>query len=82
MPIYEYKCDNCGAVFEMLRSINAGKQEICPDCGESASRIISAAAGFAIKGNPASGATRRSNCGHQSPCCGREVRCDKTPCES
>ena len=35
MPIYEYKCDDCGTKFEKLvrRSSEAGEQE-CPSCGQ------------------------------------------------
>lgn len=35
MPIYEYRCKNCGNEFEMLRGINQSDGEIeCEMCGQ------------------------------------------------
>jgi putative FmdB family regulatory protein len=44
MPIYEYKCPECGAGFEKFcRSSNRGeRQETCPNCGyDQAGRVLS-----------------------------------------
>ncbi len=44
MPIYEYKCPECGAGFEKLqRSWNQSeRQQTCPKCGcEKAGRVLS-----------------------------------------
>ena len=44
MPIYEYKCPECGAGFEKFcRSSNQGDgQQACPECGcEKAGRVLS-----------------------------------------
>jgi putative FmdB family regulatory protein len=44
MPIYEYKCPECGAGFEKLcRSVSQGEgQESCPKCGcDKAGRVLS-----------------------------------------
>ncbi len=36
MPIYEYKCDKCGAVFETQRKISEHEEKVtCPYCGET-----------------------------------------------
>ncbi len=42
MPIYEFKCDECGAAFEVLcRDADGGKCR-CPDCAsEKCRRLIS-----------------------------------------
>ncbi|MBV8847582.1 MAG: zinc ribbon domain-containing protein [Bryobacterales bacterium] len=34
MPIFEYKCDDCGAKFEKLVR-RANDDVLCPSCGES-----------------------------------------------
>lgn len=49
MPIYEYRCDECGAVFSHLfRSIQAaegGAAPACPECGSAnVQRLISSVA--------------------------------------
>lgn len=34
MPIYEYKCQNCGHSFEQLQKITDKLLRTCPKCGE------------------------------------------------
>lgn len=44
MPIYEYKCPDCGKKFEEL-VIGSAPRVICPVCGgESCDKLMSAAA--------------------------------------
>jgi putative FmdB family regulatory protein len=35
MPIFEYKCSNCGKISEFLVSGGGNKKLNCPDCGSS-----------------------------------------------
>ncbi len=46
MPIYEFRCDGCGQVFEHLAlTTKEEKQACCPDCGgENLSRVMSSCA--------------------------------------
>lgn len=33
MPVFEYKCDDCGKKFEVLHKSSANLEEVkCPDC--------------------------------------------------
>ena len=42
MPIYEFECDECGAVFEVLCRSADGPNCRCPDCAsEKCRRLIS-----------------------------------------
>jgi putative FmdB family regulatory protein len=52
MPIYEYRCENCGGLFEeWTRHADDGKEErACPLCKGKARRIISNTS-FALKGD-------------------------------
>ena len=69
MPIYEYRCQNCGKQFEkLLRSINVAEQVICPACqSKSAERQLSA---FATVGS-----TRVAN-----ESCPMSSNCDSGAC--
>ena len=49
MPIYEYQCSNCDHRFEKLQSFSAEATCDCPNCGNSAKRIISLTS-FILKG--------------------------------
>jgi putative FmdB family regulatory protein len=33
MPIYEYKCEKCGSVFEQLVRSSSDRPDACPKCG-------------------------------------------------
>lgn len=35
MPIYDYKCVNCGISIEKLESINSPTTQECKSCGQS-----------------------------------------------
>ena len=71
MPIYEYKCNECGKVQEVLhKKITTVESVTCPDCGgEDLTRLISTA-NVSIGGTLSKGTT----------CCGREERCSSPPC--
>src|SRR5258706_15970609 len=44
MPAYEYHCEQCGS-FTTMRPMSARNDpQICPGCGTSASRVLTAAA--------------------------------------
>ncbi len=50
MPIYEYKCEECGAVFERLCRNYEDTGARCPDCNsEKCRRLISRVAASTSK---------------------------------
>lgn len=50
MPIYEYRCDTCGNVFEEWhRHADDITEQACPECRETAHRLISSTT-FVLKG--------------------------------
>jgi putative FmdB family regulatory protein len=72
MPLYDFKCHECGRVSEILLS-NADTQDVlCPECGSSnLEKLISSS--YMIKtASEAPGTT----------CCGRADRCDTPPCST
>jgi putative FmdB family regulatory protein len=44
LPLYEYKCDKCGHVFEKIENVSASATKKCPKCGGKAERQITAPA--------------------------------------
>jgi putative FmdB family regulatory protein len=71
MPIYEYRCLDCGTTFEAL--VRGGRAVTCPDCGSSSlDKLLSAPAVL-------SGRTARPT---GRTCCGRAERCDMPPCSN
>jgi len=49
MPIYSYKCNNCGKIFEKFEKSNSMGKVFCTDCGSEALRIFSPV-GIVFKG--------------------------------
>jgi putative FmdB family regulatory protein len=50
MPLYEYKCNSCGKVFEVLQKFSDEPLSVHAECGGPAERLISAPA-FHLKGS-------------------------------
>ena len=51
MPIYAYKCTDCGHEKEVLQKISDAPLTDCPDCGHASMVKQVTAAGFQLKGN-------------------------------
>ena len=51
MPIYEYRCDACGAGKEHLQKMSDAPIAACPECGSPDYRKQLSAAGFQLKGS-------------------------------
>lgn len=49
MPLYEYRCDDCGLVFEVRQKFSDEPLNSCRHCGGQAKKLISKTA-FALKG--------------------------------
>jgi len=70
MPIYEYRCKNCGERVEILVRSESNGSPICPNCGSALlEKLLSAPHVMTGQRRPA-GRT----------CCGREERCETPPC--
>jgi len=50
MPIYSYKCSNCGKIFDRFEQPGSSKKVFCPDCSSEALRIFSPV-GIVFKGS-------------------------------
>ena len=50
MPIYEYKCGECGTVFEFMQKFSDAPLTTHQDCGGTLEKLISRSA-FALKGS-------------------------------
>jgi putative FmdB family regulatory protein len=50
MPIYEYKCQQCGKRTELLQRFDDAPLAACPECGGEVKKLISSPA-FQFKGS-------------------------------
>jgi putative FmdB family regulatory protein len=82
MPTYEYECGACGHHFEQFQGIKESPVSECPECHGTVKRVVSGGGGFIMKGSGGSAPARAGNCDRETPCCGRETRCETSPCHS
>jgi len=67
MPIYEFQCHDCNAVFETLStSASAVMATVCPECRSENVKKIMSGGSFKLKQNPSAPA-----CGLPSGCASR-----------
>ena len=71
MPIYEYRCESCGAVSEYLIGLGDEERIQCRECGSLKMDRILSASSFTLQ------SSRRMP---GRTCCGREERCETPPC--
>ena len=50
MPIYEYACESCGHVFDVLQKMDAAPLLDCPECGKPRLKKLLSAPNFRLKG--------------------------------
>jgi putative FmdB family regulatory protein len=51
MPIYEYRCPDCGFEDEYLQKVSEPPITLCPSCGKPNFRKLVSAVGFQLKGS-------------------------------
>jgi len=51
MPIYEYRCGDCGHKLEALQKLSDSPLTECPVCGKARLSKLVSAAGFQLKGS-------------------------------
>ena len=50
MPIYDYKCSNCGQELEIIQKFSDKPKTLCPNCGEESLAKQISAPSFRLKG--------------------------------
>lgn len=73
MPIYEYKCQECGKVSEFFfRTSSDSRTFTCPNCGShNLDKLLSVPSLLKVEADAA-----------DTTCCGRTKRCETPPCSS
>ena len=51
MPLYSYRCDNCGVQFEQRQHFTDAPLVRCPECGEDSLRKLYQPVGVVFKGS-------------------------------
>nr|WP_314859207.1 FmdB family zinc ribbon protein [uncultured Undibacterium sp.] len=51
MPIYAYRCDECGFAKDVLQKMSEDPLTVCPECHQASFKKQVTAAGFQLKGS-------------------------------
>jgi putative FmdB family regulatory protein len=51
MPIYTYRCENCGVQFEERQKFSDDPLKVCPECDHEALRKVYMPVGIVFKGS-------------------------------
>jgi putative FmdB family regulatory protein len=82
MPTYEYRCDECGYLFELNHSMKENPTVFCPNCKNQVRKHITGGNGFILRGSSSNIAGNLSTkCGKEETCCGKETPCEIRPCD-
>jgi len=66
MPIYTYRCENCGIQFERHQEFNDPPLKICPECKHNSLRKVYLPVGIVFKGSGFYSTDNRSTSGANS----------------
>lgn len=66
MPIYTYRCENCGVQFERNQKFSEPPLAWCPECGKKALRKVYTPVGIVFKGSGFYATDHRSPSGSRS----------------
>jgi putative FmdB family regulatory protein len=67
MPIYTYRCENCGVQFDRHRSFNDQPLTRCPECNKKTLRKVYLPVGIVFKGSGFYSTDHRSPSGANRP---------------
>jgi putative FmdB family regulatory protein len=66
MPIYTYRCENCGVQFERTKKFSDAPLTRCPECNKKALRKVYTPVGIVFKGSGFYATDNRSPSGRRS----------------
>lgn len=72
MPIYTYRCENCGVQFEQAQKFSDASLTRCPECGKKTLRKVYTPVGIVFKGSGFYATDHRSPSGQRSNSHGEE----------
>ena len=74
MPLYEYRCNDCAAVYEVMRPMAERElAAVCPGCESRASMPLISRVGMLMAGQP--GVSDRPGPSAAGGCCGGSCGC-------
>jgi putative FmdB family regulatory protein len=77
MPIYTYRCENCGVQFDRRQHFNDDPLTTCPECGTDTLRKVYLPVGIVFKGSGFYSTDHRSPSGGETPRHQEEVKGEK-----
>lgn len=67
MPVYTYRCENCGVQFEKTQKFSDSPLTVCPECGKKSLHKVYTPVGIVFKGSGFYATDNRSPSGAPRP---------------
>ena len=67
MPVYTYRCDECGVQFDQHQKFTDDPLVVCPECGQEALKKVYHPVGIVFKGSGFYATDHHSPSGQQTP---------------
>lgn len=74
MPVYTYRCDNCGVQFDRRQTLADPLLKVCPDCGKKTLHKVYTPVGIVFKGSGFYATDHRSPSGQNKTKSSQEVK--------
>jgi len=78
MPVYTYRCENCGVQFDKTQKFTDSPLTRCPECGKKTLRKVYSPVGIVFKGSGFYSTDNRSPSGSSRPNNGHSEEKDKS----
>ena len=82
MPIYTYRCENCGVQFEREQSYSEPPLKICPECRKKSLKKVISPVGVIFKGSGFYSTDHKSPSGSSSSSSKKDEKKPETKAES
>jgi putative FmdB family regulatory protein len=79
MPVYTYRCENCGVQFERTQKFSEASLTVCPECGKKTLHKVYTPVGIVFKGSGFYATDHRSPSGAPRTAGGRSSEEKSTP---
>jgi putative FmdB family regulatory protein len=71
MPIYDYRCVECGGTYDVFHKVREVKEDVvCPACGSSKHQRLLSAPNVAVGTRSSSSSLPAPSCDTPGGCCG------------
>jgi len=71
MPVFDYRCSDCGTVYDVYHKVKEVAEDVlCPQCGSPKHKKLISATSISMGGSSSGSSHSESSCDAGGGCCG------------